>query len=74
LWGEALKKKLKEQVAGQLEILHDKVDVIVNFPALPTDENGNFWIRFSPDQARHFAKNLNKHADAIEAEDHGAQG
>lgn len=58
-----------DKTEGFLEVgLNEQGEIVVNHPALKADENGIGHIVFSPNQARHLAGLLDKHAREAENE------
>lgn len=48
---------------------HNKLgEVVVNIPKTDTDADGNFFLCFTPDQARGLANTLRAKAKLVEAE------
>ena len=58
---------------GVLEVGNDGREVIINHPDLLTDEQGNGYITFSPEQARNLARLLVKNADELEPAGEGSR-
>lgn len=58
-----------EKHAGDLEVgTNGQGEVVINHPDLETDANGVGHIVFSPRQARHLARILNRKADEADKE------
>jgi hypothetical protein len=57
-----------DKIAGYWEIgLNDALEVVINLGPMELDQNGIGHVVFSPRQARHLAKLLNKHARQSDA-------
>lgn len=60
---------MADKISGYLEVgRNDSGEIVINHPDLKSDENGVGHIVFSPNQARHFAALLIKHADDADRE------
>ena len=60
---------MSDKIAGYLEVgTNGAGEVVINHPALDTDENGHGHIVFSPNQARSLAATLEAKANEAERE------